>query len=176
MPAMSQLDGASDSKPSRRPSGTPLRSDTDRSRNRFANLFSSVKHTATDLSTIDPHNEVIDADSPIRMVSPRATASEPPNTLRKKQRTLSFKRRKTDKSENKPDATLQPEKMPEEDRRLHVPVTEATSTERPNVTAQNPDSAPVVSNGAHVPVLDAPYPCQPHDESVGFGSPTRETA
>jgi hypothetical protein len=173
---MSQLDGSSDSKPSRRPSIIVTRSDTERPRNRFASLFPSFKHTASDLNTIDPHNEVIDADSPMRMVSPRATASEPPNTLRKKQRTLSFRRRKTDKSKSKPDATLQPEKMLEEERRLHVPVTEATSTERPNTTAQDSQSVPVVSNGAHIPVTDAPYLCQPQMEIVRFGSPTRETA
>jgi hypothetical protein len=188
---MFQLDGSSNSKPSRRPSIASTRSDTENPKNRFANLLPSFKHTATDLSTIDPHNEIIDADNPIRMVSPRATGSEPPATLRKKQRTLSFKSRKTDKSKSKPDAaalqpekkakdqpdaTLQPHNTMSENAGPHITVTEATSNEQPDTTAQDPESAPAVSNGAHIPTTDAPYPCQPRKDSVGFGSPTRETA
>jgi hypothetical protein len=191
---MFQLDGSSDSKPARRPTIMPLRSNTERPRNCVASLFSSSssKRTESNLSTIDPHNEVIDANSPMRMVSPRATKCEPPNTLRKKQRTLSFKHRKTDKKA-KPQLkaeknTLQPDKAPEsselhvpvidktkpESNGLHIPVTEKTSI--PQSQDDTSPEVPVVSVGAHIPVTDAPYPCQPRKDSVGLGSPTKETA
>jgi hypothetical protein len=184
---MAQFDGSHESKPiPLPPKNAPFRISTQRTKNRFTNLFASNKRTDTSFSTVDTNKEAVDDNSPMRTISPRATACEPPTAPRMRQRTSALKRRKSNresrtKSENslqrEDGATPQPENTPMVSRGVHVPVTEATSTLQPKeVTAYDPKTVPVASGDKHIPVTDAPYPYQRRGDSVDMGSPTRETA
>jgi hypothetical protein len=151
---MPQSDGTNESKPT---SPSLLsRTNTQRMRKRLVSIFTPSKGTETDLDDSNSNNnsmEAIDESNPMRLVSPRATTYEPSITSSIKQRTFSFKRRKS-KLSTKTTPTLTPTSM-------------TTST-----SAQVDDAG----SGVHIPVSEAPYPCQPRKDSVGMAMLTRETA
>ena len=164
---MVQLDGSSESKPS--PSSPPLKTParTNTIRKRFANLFGTNKRTETGLNDFIQADEPVDDNSPMRVLSPRATEYNPstststatPRAPRARQRTFSFKHRQSNRISKVPSLTAS--------------------------TAPQPDANEVLSSGGDVPVTDAAYQsplCQPRKDSMGMGgvgmptSPTREAA
>jgi hypothetical protein len=169
---MLQTDGSNECKPS-----TLTSEDTQhvsKIRKRFANLFVSTKRTDTNLSNVD---EVIDSDnihntdSPMRVLSPRATKSAFSTIPRVKKRTFSVKRRQ---STRKPSVKMPKSPPRSQEREEDDSMSVKTAIAPPS--SQDPEKDDLMSGGGHIPVTDAPYPFKEILDKSTAASPTRETA
>jgi hypothetical protein len=169
---MLQTDGSNECKPV-----TPTADDTQHVsgiRKRFANLFVSSKRSDTDLSNADKivdSDENADDDSPMRVLSPRATESASSTMPRVKKRTFLVKRRLSKRvpSVKMPDAPPSAQE-PEKDDLMSLKMPAAPPS------AHKPEKDDVMSGAGHIPVTDAPSPLKKSLDKNTGALPTRQTA
>ncbi|KAF2818956.1 hypothetical protein CC86DRAFT_375389 [Ophiobolus disseminans] len=142
---MDQLDGASDSKPSKSDassaSSAPARCNS--ARKSFKHMFGGKKERKPSVVSIAP-TETTQDDVTLQVISPRVTTAEP-KTPKARQRTFSFKKRRSSaKSKNIPSPDL--------------------TTQRNSLVASASTPASAISlaealdrTEGHLPVTDAPY-------------------
>jgi hypothetical protein len=169
---MLQTDGSNESKPSK-----PTSEDTQHAskiRKRFANLFVSTKRTNTNLSQVDEvmaSEESAENDSPMRVLSPRATQSAFSTIPRVKKKTFSVKRRQsTWKPVIKTYAAPHSSHEPEKDDLMSDKMSVAPPS------SLEPEKDDLISGGGHIPVTDAPYSFKESLDKSTAASPTKETA